>query len=489
MYTSSMVKDTVYGNKIPKRKINQSRLMYTYYAWKNGHNPNKWTQLTTEPYLNGYEDFGLMSIVEKTADMDLKPINPKKGILLGTMRMGFGHYRMSLALASVAKHYGYTPYWFDMLAFPDTAAGKTIRQLEKWYNLGSRISQRSKWFNGIIWEKLTSAGAQNISASLSNGALSQIYATLFHDLPKDMPILSTHPWVGHAAVTAGMEKIITIIPDNYPLAFHIVEGSLHTVQSPSTYMGYRTLFGMGGKIPIKNCMPPEDICETGHYIDHEIAHNIEYDCEMRRKRMKEGKPRRFLLTMGGAGAQVEKFADLIFIAKEAIENKKATFFVNMGDHTRQWDNLSKIFKSHGITWTMHTYWQYTKEFIKTAEKDTITGVHIFLHTNFYAAVYTTNLLMRINDIMITKPSELSFYPIPKLFIQRVGRYEAWGAIRSSESGDGTIETTSVNGLYRTLRTLITDTDLLDLYCGHIIKNGKNGLYDGAYNAVKKAVQK
>ena len=48
------------------------------------------------------------------------------------------------------------------------------------------------------------------------------------------------------------------------------------------------------------------------------------------------------------------------------------------------------------------------------------GIHVFLHENFYAAVYATNILMRVSDVMITKPSELSFYPVPKLFIQRVG---------------------------------------------------------------------
>jgi len=463
--------------------------MFKYYARKNGYDPDKWPELTTVPYVNGYEDFGLMSVTEKIVGIPVNPINHKKGVLLGTMRMGFGHCRMSLALASAAQHLGYIPYWFDMLSFADSAAGKTIHQLEGLYNLGSRISQRSKFFNDKIWEKVTSEAAQNIAASLRNGALSQIYSALFHELPKDMPFLSTHPWVGHGAVEAGMENIITLIPDNYPIAFHIVEGTLHAVQSPSTYMGYRTLFGMGGKTPIQNCMPPEDIFETGHYIDHEIVHNIEHDCEMRRKRMKDGKAKRFLLTMGGAGAQVSKFADLAKVTKEAIVQNKAAFFINMGDHAGRWADLSKKLQASGIEWTMHSDWKSTKEFIKAAEKDTVTGVHIFLHEDFYAAVYATNLLMRISDVMITKPSELSFYPVPKLFIQRVGRHEAWGAIRSSECGDGTIETASMAGLYRTLRTLITDNDLLNLYCKHIIKNKKMGMYDGAYNAVKRSVGK
>ena len=117
------------------------------------------------------------------------------------------------------------------------------------------------------------------------------------------------------------------------------------------------------------------------------------------------------------------------------------------------------------------------------------GVHVFLHEEFYCAVYATNILMRVSDIMITKPSELSYYPVPKLFIQRVGRFEAWGAIRGAEIGDGTIETASYSGLHRTLKLLIEDVDLPSLYCKQIMRNNRDGIYNGAYNAIKLAVER
>ncbi len=483
-----MEKVTIYGNEIPPNKVKASNAMFSYYAKKNNYNTEDYPLLTTIPYKNGYDDFGIMSIVAQSSGVEVNPIQKNKGILLGTMRMGFGHCRMSLALASAAKHLGYTPYWFDMLSFENTAASKTIHQLEYWYNLGSRISQSSKFFNDKIWENVTSEAGRFLSASYRNKVISQIFAPLYHEIPKDMPCLSTHPWVGYASKIAGIKNIITIIPDNYPLGFHVVEGTMHSVQTPSKYMGYRTFLHMGKKYPITNCMPQEDIFESGHYIDHEIRHNIENDCAMRIKRMKDKKPRRFLLTMGGAGAQVQKFADIIEITKHDIEDHKVSFFVNMGDHKGRWADLSKKLTTIGIDFQMHDDWKTTKEFINAAEKDTITGVHIFLHDDFYAAVYATNLLMRVSDVMITKPSELSFYPVPKLFIQRVGRHEAWGAICASEGGDGTIETTTASGLKRTLNALIHEQDLLDLYCKYIIKNAKFGKYDGAYNVVKKAAE-
>jgi hypothetical protein len=138
---------------------------------------------------------------------------------------------------------------------------------------------------------------------------------------------------------------------------------------------------------------------------------------------------------------------------------------------------------------MHSDWSETRSFIQEAAVKPVSGVHVFLHEAFYSAVYATNLLMRISDVMITKPSELSFYPVPKLFIQRVGRHEAWGAIRGAEIGDGTIETSSFTGLYRTLKLLVEDRDLPTLYCSHILSNNKQGMYDGAYNAVKLAMER
>ena len=243
------------------------------------------------------------------------------------------------------------------------------------------------------------------------------------------------------------------------------------------------------KMTLDHTMPADDIRMVGHYIDHEIVSNIDIDNERRLRRIRDGETRRFLLTMGGAGAQVLRFADIARTCKGAIADGKAALLINMGDHKGRWADLELMLRAAGIEWTMHSDWNESRAFIKAGETERISGVHVFLHSDFYSAVYATNLLMRIADVMITKPSELSFYPVPKLFIQRVGRHEAWGAIRGSEIGDGTIETASVTGLHRTLGLLIEDVDLPSLYCNQIVANNRNGMYNGAYNAVKLAMER
>jgi hypothetical protein len=138
---------------------------------------------------------------------------------------------------------------------------------------------------------------------------------------------------------------------------------------------------------------------------------------------------------------------------------------------------------------LHSDWAETKAFIADALAGPVSGVHVFLHDSFFAAVYATNLLMRAADVMITKPSELAFYPVPKLFIQRVGRHEAWGAIHGSEIGDGTLETASDASLRQVLRLLINEDDLIELYCGNILSNARAGVYDGAYHSVEYVLER
>ncbi len=481
--------NTIYGNIVPKKVSDKAEKRFQKYAKKFSFDPLMSPELGSYAEGFGHEDFGILNVKPRQANDKSVSFDADKGIVLGTIRMGFGHCRMAIALASAAHSMGYTPYWFDLMSFPDYAASKTIKSLEDLYNLGSRISQRSKLFDKYIWEYVTSVAAQKLSFSVEERALSRIHVPLYKDIPKDMPFFSTHPWTGHAAIGAGMKNVVTIIPDNYPIAFHVVEGTTHVVQSPSTYMGYRTFHSMGTGLNLEHMMPPEDIRMVGHYIDHEIVTGIEEDCEARIRRIRTGETRRFLLTMGGAGAQVLRFADIARTCKEAIDAKKVSLLINMGDHKGRWADLESMLKEAGITWTLHSEWKETRSFISEAAEKPVSGVHIFLHEDFYSAVYSTNLLMRISDIMITKPSELSFYPVPKLFIQRVGRHEAWGAIRGAEIGDGTIETSSITGLHRTLKLLIVDKDLPELYCNHILRNWKDGIYDGAYNAVKLAISR
>ena len=213
-----------------------------------------------------YKDFKALTLVrrddlEAQKDEDGKPlkiyeVNPKNALIIGTIRMGFGHWRIAIALASVAASMNVRAYILDFLSFTNTPIAKSIKFLEGLYNTFSRLSQKSKWFNNHIWEDVTSRANATLDSSIQNREISRIFTAAFKNLPKDMPLVAAHPWVGWSAVHCGMTKVVSMVPDNLPLAFWLVQGSLHTVQSPSAYMGYRSLLKMERGCPITNAFLP-----------------------------------------------------------------------------------------------------------------------------------------------------------------------------------------------------------------------------------------
>ena len=116
----------------------------------------------------------------------------------------------------------------------------------------------------------------------------------------------------------------------------------------------------------------------------------------------------------------------------------------------------------------------------------VNNAGVCYHKDIFEAVYTTNLLMRSCDVLVTKPSELAFYPVPKLFIRRVGKHEMWGAIHSAEIGDGTLECRDIPHTIQMLDQFL-ETRLLDEMCEAIVLNKNMGIYDGAKKVVELAM--
>ena len=411
----------------------------------------------------------------------------EKGLIVGNIRMGFGHYRISMAMASAANALGYKPYWMDLNSFPETSCTKVIGAQNDLYSKGSRISQKSRLFNKIVWEPMNYEGFRKLSYNASDQKNAEIMGTVFKNIPKEIPLIGTHVWPAQAALHGGMKYVVNAIPDNWPMALHLAEGSVHTIQTKQSYIGYRTLNGMRGKEVLKP-MPADSLVYTGHYIDDELVRNLEEDCAARLRRKEEKKPMRFLLTIGGAGAQKEIFAAIIRYLLPAVSKGKAALYVNVGDYRNVWDELAAEIEGLSDLAEEHfNDWTGTLAFTEQALSGDVTGVHAFWHADIFEAVYCTNLLIRSCDVLVTKPSELAFYPVPKLFIKRIGGHEKWGAIHSAEIGDGTIECEDIPHTLAMIRMFMKDEVLFAEMCANILENKKTGIYDGAYKAVRIAM--
>ncbi|MCX7773751.1 MAG: hypothetical protein N2376_11635, partial [Clostridia bacterium] len=337
-------------------------------------------------------------------------------------------------------------------------------------------------FNKLYWEPLNSEGFKKLSYNAANQKAAELMTPVYRELPKDIPFIATHVWPAQAAVHAGLTRVVNAIPDNWPMALHLAEGALHTVQTPSSYFGYMTLNGMNSD-KLSKPIPEGQLFEVGHYIDHELVHNLEADCQKRLARVKDKKPKRILLTIGGAGAQREIFVEIIKKIIPLVKEKKAVLYINVGDHQGVWEGfLEEIPELAPCSQKHFDDWKETCEFAQAAIENEVSGVHAFFNQDIFAAVYASNLLMRSTDIMVTKPSELAFYPVPKLMIRRVGGHEAWGAIRAAELGDGTIECGEMMRALQMLDLMLTRDEILTMMTDNILKANKIGLYNGAYRA-------
>ena len=488
----------IFGNVMPDKVYKKAVKSKKKYIKKFGDDSSKDYPIKLEknPYIG--DSLGVVNVLvgdletnahyNKDADLPALSWDNEKGLIVGNIRMGFGHYRISMAIASAARHMGYTPYWMDLNSYKETTCTKVIGAQNDLYSLGSRLSKIGL-FNKLVWEPMNYEGFRALSYNAADQKNAELMASVYRNVPKDMPVVGTHVWPAQAAIHAGMKHVVNAIPDNWPMALHFAEGAVHTVQCRNAYQGYRIANGMNKKA-VCNPMPEGSLVYTGHYIDHELVSNIEADCAARIKRKEEGKPMRFLLTIGGAGAQKEIFAAIIKYLIPFIREKKAALYVNVGDYKNVWDALiTEIPEMKELSTEHFDNWKDTESFAGEAldESKEITGIHGFWHKNIFEAVYCTNLLMRSADVLVTKPSELAFYPIPKLFIKRVGKHEMWGAIHSAEMGDGTLECRDIPHTLQMVDIFMNSSNELKDMCECIVENKKAGLYDGAYKVVELAM--
>lgn len=478
----------IFGNKMPQKVYRKAVKSKKKFQKKFGDDSKTDYPVVLKENAHIGDALGVVDVLlPEQKEASKLEFDKEKGIIVGNIRMGFGHYRISMAIASAAKSMGYTPYWMDLNSYPRTTCTKVIGAQNDLYSLGSRLSGKSKLFNKLVWEPMNYEGFRKLSYNASDQKNAELMAPVYRNVPKEIPVVATHVWPAQAAIHAGMKYVVNAIPDNWPMALHLSEGSLHTVQTHYAYQGYRILNGMQGK-DVLNPMPEKDLIYTGHYIDHELVSNIEADCEARIKRKQEKKPMRFLLTIGGAGAQREIFAAIIRYLLPAIREDRAALYVNVGDYRNVWEELlQEIPGLKNAAMEHFDDWENTKQFAEAALDGEVTGVHGFYHKNIFEAVYCTNLLMRSCDVLVTKPSELAFYPVPKLFIKRVGGHEQWGAIHSAEIGDGTLECCDIPHTLQMLELFRSSDHLLTDMCEAIMENKKQAIYDGAYRVVELAM--
>ena len=470
----------IFGNKIDEKTVKKAEKGKQKYIKEFGDDSGKDYKISFKP-IDTLDFIGADNIVFGESNQKFD----ENALIVGNIRMGFGHYRISIAMASCAKALGYHPYWLDLASF-DATGSKMIRKQNDMYSLASRISQKSKLFNMIVWEPLNSEGFKKITYNAMDQKNSELLVPIFKNIPKDIPYIATHVWPSQGAIHAGMTKVVNAIPDNWPMGLHLSEGAIHAVQTPFAYLGYKTLNGFA-KYPLKG-IPESQLKQVGCFIDHELLVNLEQDNDLRRARAKSGKPLRILMTVGGAGAGFDMFAAMVKHLLPYVKDEKASLVINFGDHKDVFDKLIGTVGDIRCTKFFNDY-KGLKAYNAKIREGKEDGIVAIVNDNIFEAVYSTNLVMPNCDILITKPSELAYYPIPKVFMRHIGGHEVYGAIYGREVGDSTWECPDVKSISAMLDRLLADKEIVAHLCDRIDKLNEQGVYNGAYECVKLATGK
>ena len=68
-----------------------------------------------------------------------------------------------MAIASAAHALGYEPYWMDLNSYGQTTCTKVIGAQNDLYSMGSRLSQKSRLFNRLVWEPMNYEGFRKLT--------------------------------------------------------------------------------------------------------------------------------------------------------------------------------------------------------------------------------------------------------------------------------------------------------------------------------------
>jgi hypothetical protein len=119
---------------------------------------------------------------------------------------------------------------------------------------------------------------------------------------------------------------------------------------------------------------------------------------------------------------------------------KVQLLLNDGDHAHMKQAFEEVLHQVDLEYSIVPDMAGVKKFRQdTVTHEPDTNVMLFAFDKYFTAVATTDILCNVSDVLASKPSELAFYPIPKLMIRRVGDHEQFSALRASELGDGTLE--------------------------------------------------
>ncbi|MEG0617030.1 MAG: hypothetical protein RR508_05630 [Oscillospiraceae bacterium] len=477
---------SVFGNAMTTSVINAAKKVRNSIVGKYGDDSVSAHHFTVErhPIL---EELGGRLVIPSAEALDYNEL--AKPLIISNIGDGSSGLRAALAMCSAARALGYTALWFDLSCYPASGASNRLQHIkEKDFN-GNTLAMRSRLFSNFFWEGSHIKNKRSLKQNLKDLYASELLAPFYLDFKTSTPVVALHPFAAQGAVHAGMEHIVTALIGNCPLGTQLAEGTVHTAQTPYAYLGYKMLRGMyNGKQT--QCIPENELVYAGHYVDHLMVQHLERDCDKRIARAKSSSALRWVISFDDLTLEKDCLQIILEKLLTLEKEKRAVLLINIGKHKKLWEELKKSIPNLRM-WALEYPDDYTS--IKNLSDDLrtkkpIEGIHVFSSDDYITNVYNTNLLIRGSDILLTRANELAFYPIPKIITKRSCREEFWNGIHCAELGDGTFECTTAPQICQMIEMLDRDRDAYISMCKCIQKGQSNGMYGGAYEAVRLATE-
>ena len=170
----------IFNNEIDRKAYRKAINSKKKYTRKYGDDSNADYKVTIKKnkYIGDMLGVYDVRVADKPASVsngNKEEFDTDKGIIVGNIRMGFGHYRISMAIASAANALGYVPYWMDLNSYDNTTCTKVIRAQNDLYSLGSRLSQKSRLFNRLVWEPMNTRVSGSFPITLQTRRMQSLW--------------------------------------------------------------------------------------------------------------------------------------------------------------------------------------------------------------------------------------------------------------------------------------------------------------------------
>jgi len=423
-------------------------------------------QAGPSPYFPGVDL--ITGMEDERAQGGLKPYE----LFTGTIRMGYGHHRMAFSVYSQSVERGIATALHDLLAIESNEA-TCIERLDSLYSQFSRMATEIGGPVEWMWGKAMTGGG--IGALHFSMLLAGRLIALYSGMDRSTPIVTTYPLNAHIAASLGFERIIHLVNDTLPQYFLLCPGALNLVQTRHMRDGY---LEMG--------VEESDIEFAGHWVSEPVLSTLENATSERLGRLERKDRLRLLIPVGGAGAQ-KKFLKgwIAGILDDADLLGGYQPIINCGDHQDFFETVTKLLERRTVRYKVCRSLSDVQNLPAILEDYDLI---LFYFESRYEAVYATDYAIVYSDILATKPSELAFYPIPRLFLRRVGDHEGFSADYGYKLGESTPERRTAQEALQDLKEWRKDPGALKAMNEAIASNHERKLYHGSSVALERALE-